>query len=64
MNEKELGNAMLHGEGKIDSQALTERVLRRDRRRIWILGILCVVAWMMVVMFPLGDDLAHAGKSG
>ncbi|HEX8524689.1 MAG TPA: hypothetical protein VF669_20710, partial [Tepidisphaeraceae bacterium] len=29
-----------------------QRVLSRDRRRMWILGTLCVIAWMMVVMLP------------
>ena len=52
MNEKDLGTALLQGEGPIDLEAITQRVLRRDRRRMWLLGTACVFAWMMVVMLP------------
>ncbi len=52
MSEKELGHALLRGEDPIDVEALTQRVLRRDRRRMWLLGVGCVVAWMLVVMLP------------
>lgn len=52
MSEKDLGKVLLRGEEQTDLQALTDRVLRRDRRRIWLLGVACVIAWMMVVMLP------------
>lgn len=52
MSEKELGEALLRGEDPIDLAALADRVLRRDRRRVWFLGIACVIAWMLVVMLP------------
>jgi hypothetical protein len=52
MSEKEFGKALLSGEEQINVQMLTERVARRDRLRMWILGIVCVVAWMAVVMLP------------
>ena len=62
MNEKYLGDALLRGEDPIDLDALTRRVLRRDRRRMWILGILCVIAWMLVVMLPWGTTLPMLAK--
>jgi hypothetical protein len=62
MNEKKLGTVLLHGEGAIDSQVLTDRILRRDRRRIWMLGIVCVLAWMMVVMLPWATILPMLAK--
>lgn len=62
MNERDLRKALLHGEAQIDIQALTERVLRRDRRRIWILGIFCIVAWMAVVMLPWSTVLPMLAK--
>jgi ABC-type Fe3+ transport system permease subunit len=62
MSERDLGKAMLRGEGPIDVEILTDRVLRRDRRRIWILGIFCVVAWMLVVMLPWAGILPMLAK--
>jgi len=62
MNEKYLGDALLRGEDPIDLNALTRRVLRRDRRRMWILGILCVIAWMLVVMLPWATTLPMLAK--
>jgi len=62
MNEKFLGDALLRGEDPIDLDALTLRVLRRDRRRMWILGILCVIAWMLVVMLPWATILPMLAK--
>ena len=64
MNEKELGRALLAGEGTrdIDVTELTRRVLRRDRRRVWVLGTLCVVAWMLVVMLPWSTVLPMLAK--
>ena len=55
MNEKYLGDALLRGEDPIDLN-WRGRVARWrcDRRRMWILGILCVIAWMLVVMLPGG----------
>jgi len=64
MNEKDLGDALLRGTEHIDIQALTEQVLRRDRRRIWILGIGCVIAWMAVVMLPWSTVLPMLAKIG
>ena len=52
MTEKDFGDALLRGQDPIDFQALTAAVLRRDRRRMWMLGIACVIAWMLVVMLP------------
>jgi ABC-type Fe3+ transport system permease subunit len=64
MSERELRNALLRGEHPIDLQALTERVLRRDRRRIWFSGIACIVAWMLVVMLPWSTILPMLAKVG
>jgi hypothetical protein len=36
----------------IDPHAMAQRVIRRDRWRIGLLGAACVVAWMLVVMMP------------
>src|SRR4029079_6607907 len=52
MNEKEMGRQLLRGEDPVDSRTLTDRVLQRDRRRMWFLGVTCIVAWMLVVMLP------------
>jgi hypothetical protein len=52
MTEKDFGDALLRGQDPIDLQALTTAVLRRDRRRMWILATLCIIAWMLVVMLP------------
>jgi ABC-type Fe3+ transport system permease subunit len=63
MNEKELGKALLGGEqSALDVAALTQRVLMRDRRRVWILGIVCVIAWMAVVMLPWATILPMIAK--
>lgn len=62
MNEKHLGDALLQGDDPIDLHALTQAVLRRDRRRIWFLGIACVVAWMAVVMLPWATILPLVAK--
>src|ERR1700683_3584601 len=64
MNERELGKALLRGEEPTDIQAMTERVLRRDRRRIWFLGITCVIAWVLVVMVPWATILPAMAKVG
>lgn len=52
MTQREFGDALLRGEDPIDVRALTDRVLRRDRRRMWLLGGACVLAWMLAVMLP------------
>ena len=52
MNENDVGKKLVAGEDPIDFQKLTHRVLQRDRRRMWFLGVACVVAWMLVVMLP------------
>ena len=62
MNEKELGRMLLAGNGPTDVAALTARVLARDRRRIWLLGIGCVIAWMAVVMLPWATVLPMVAK--
>jgi cell division protein FtsL len=62
MNEKDLGRALLRGEDPIDIQAMTDRVLRRDRRRMWFLGIACVIAWMLVVMLPWSTIMPMMAK--
>ena len=62
MNEKDLAKALLRGERAIDVQTLTDRILRRDRRRMWFLGIVCVIAWMAVVMLPWSTVLPMMAK--
>ncbi|HEY1683407.1 MAG TPA: hypothetical protein VGG19_01475 [Tepidisphaeraceae bacterium] len=62
MSEQDLRRALLRGEDQIDIQALTERVLRRDRRRMWFLGIVCFLAWMSVVMLPWSTMLPMLAK--
>ena len=62
MNERELGRALMAGQHPIDIAKLTQRVLRRDRRRIWILGTFCVIAWMLVVMLPWATILPMMAK--
>jgi hypothetical protein len=52
MKEKDLGEALLRGEHPVEVAALTRNVLKRDRRRIWIVAILCGFAWLMVVLLP------------
>ncbi len=61
MSENEFGKALLRGE-QIDVASLTERVIRRDRWRMWGLGILCVIAWMAVVMLPWATILPMLAK--
>jgi hypothetical protein len=62
MSENEFAKSLLRGEDPIDVPALTARVLRRDRRRIWVLGALCVLAWMAVVMIPWATTLPMLAK--
>jgi hypothetical protein len=62
MSEKDFGKALLRGEHPIDVSALTHGVIRRDRRRMWILGTLCVIAWMLVVMLPWATILPMLAK--
>jgi ABC-type Fe3+ transport system permease subunit len=52
MQEKDLGKALLRGEHPVDVSELTRNLLKRDRWRIWITGILCVIAWIFVVLLP------------
>ena len=52
----------MRDETPIDLQALTDRVLKRDRRRLWLLGIACVIAWMMVVMLPWATVMPMLAK--
>jgi hypothetical protein len=62
MTERELRDSLLRGEDPIDVRAMTERVLRRDRRRMWLLGGACVLAWMLVVMLPWATILPMLAK--
>jgi ABC-type Fe3+ transport system permease subunit len=62
MSENELGKALLRGEDPIDLNALTQGVLRRDRRKMWFLGIACLLAWMSVVMLPWATILPMLAK--
>jgi hypothetical protein len=62
MSEKDLGKALLNGENSIDLAALTRSVLQRDRRRVVALSIICVIAWMMVVMLPWATILPMLSK--
>ena len=64
MSEKEFAKALLQGEDPIDLQLLTERVLRRDRRRIWVHGTVCILAWMLVVMLPWATILPMVALVG
>jgi hypothetical protein len=52
MKEKDLGEALLRGEHPVEISELTRSVLKRDRRRVWIVAIVCVFAWLMVVLLP------------
>jgi hypothetical protein len=52
MKEKDLGKALIQGEGTIDANVLTQEVLRRDRRRVGWMMVLSVMAWMLVVALP------------
>jgi hypothetical protein len=63
MSRNELSKALLRGEDPIDLAQLTEQVLRRDRRRIRWLGIVCVCAWMLVVALPWSTVLPMLGKA-
>jgi hypothetical protein len=62
MSDKELGKALLNGETPIDLKEITERVVRRDRRRMLFLGVACVVAWMLVVMLPWATIMPMMAK--
>jgi hypothetical protein len=62
MSDKYFSDALLHGDSPIDLQAITARVLRRDRRRMFVLGFLCVLAWMLVVMLPWSTTLPMLAK--
>jgi ABC-type Fe3+ transport system permease subunit len=64
MTERDFGRALLHGEHPVNVEQLTRRVLRRDRRRMWFLATLCVVAWMLVVMLPWSTVLPMMTKIG
>jgi ABC-type Fe3+ transport system permease subunit len=62
MNERDLGKSLLRGEAAPDVHQLTEHVLRRDRRRVWLLAAACVVTWMLVVMLPWSTVLPMLAK--
>ena len=46
----------------VDARAITAKVLRRDQWRIWILGVICLIAWMAVVMLPWATILPMMAK--
>src|SRR3954471_10223672 len=62
MEEKQFGNLLRDPADPASFDALTEAVIRRDRRRIRILGALCVIAWMAVVMVPWATTLPMLAK--
>jgi hypothetical protein len=62
MSENDFSKALLRGEHPIDVNELTRRVLRRDRRRMWELGILCVLAWVATVMVPWATIMPMLAK--
>ena len=62
MNEKYLSDVLLNGETEIDVEALTAKILRRDRRRMWFLGIACIITWMAVVMLPWATIMPMVAK--
>lgn len=62
MSEQNFGNSPRRQEGAIDVAALTAGVLKRDRRRVWFLGIFCIVAWMAVVMLSWATLLPMLAK--
>jgi hypothetical protein len=62
MSDNYLGDALLRGQDPIDFRALTDHVLRRDRRRVWLVGAACVVAWMLVVMIPWSTVMPMLAK--
>lgn len=62
IDENEFGQALLRGEEPIDLAALTARVLRRDRRRIWLLGAASFISWMLVVMLPWATTMPMLAK--
>ncbi len=62
MNEKDLGKALLAGEHPVNIDELTRNVLKRDRRRIWIVAVLCVLAWLFVVLLPWSTVLPSMAR--
>jgi hypothetical protein len=62
MNEKQFGNLLRDPADDTSADALTQALLRRDRRRIRVLAGLCVVAWMAVVMLPWATTLPMLAK--
>ena len=62
MSDNYLSDALLRGEGPIDFRALTDQVIRRDRRRVWVVGAVCVVAWMLAVMIPWSTIMPMLAK--
>jgi hypothetical protein len=60
----DLRAALLRGEHPIDVARLTRGVIRRDQIWMWVLGVLCVIAWMLVVMLPWATILPMLAKVG
>lgn len=62
MSKQESSKGPLRGEEGIDAAALAAVALRRDRQRVWLLGVACIVAWMAVVMLPWATLLPMLAK--
>ena len=62
MSDRDLGKALLAQESPVNSIAMADRVASRDRRRMWLLGITCVFAWMLAVMLPWSTTLPVLAK--
>ena len=62
MTQGNLKKSLLSEETEFDPQLLAANVIRRDRRRIWMLTVVCVVAWMAVVMIPWATILPMLAK--
>lgn len=62
MNEKDLGKALIQGEGDFNTNVLVQEVLRRDRRRVGWMMVLAVCAWMLVVALPWSTVLPMLAK--
>jgi len=62
MNEKEVGRALLRRESDLDANAITDAVMRRDRRRVWSMTFGCIAAWMLVVLLAWATILPMVAK--
>src|SRR4051812_4687557 len=62
MKEKDLGKALIQGEGNVDVNVLTQEVLRRDRRRVGWMIVLAILAWVFAVLLPWSILLPAIGR--